>query len=150
MKRIITDQPERIAAFVGDALDVSGFANYTAIGLEENGELIAGVLFDYYNGASINMHVAAKPGRRWLTREFLHFCFWYPFEQLKVRRITGLVPASNRDARKFDEHLGFELEATLKDAAPDGDVLVYRLFRDQCRWLNLKVKYVETQSPASA
>lgn len=141
MKKIITDQPDRIAEFVGSALDVSGFANYTAIGLEEDGELIAGVLYDYYNGASINMHVAAKPGKRWLNRKFLHFCFWYPFEQLKVKRITGLVPESNMDARKFDENLGFELEATLQDAAPDGDVFVYRMFRHQCKWLDMRVKY---------
>lgn len=141
MKRIVTDQPDRVAEFVGDSLGVSGFANYTAIGLEDDGELIAGVLFDYYNGASINMHVAAIPGRRWLTREYLRFCFWYPFEQLGCKRITGLVPASNKDAQRFDEHLGFELEATLKDAAPDGDVLVYRMFRDQCKWLQIKVTY---------
>lgn len=137
MKRIITDQPERIAAFVGDALDVSGFANYTAIGLEENGELIAGVLFDYYNGASINMHVAAKPGRRWLTREYLWYCFYYPFIELKVKRITGLVPESNLAARRFDEHLGFELEARLKDAAPDGDVLIYVMWKENCKHLKM-------------
>lgn len=144
MKRIVTDCPDLIAKFVGERLGSSGFANYTGIGLEEDGELIAGVLFDYYNGASINMHVAAIPGRRWLTREFLHFCFWYPFEQLKVKRITGLVPASNMEARRFDEKLGFELEATLQDAAPDGDVFVYRMFRHQCKWLEMRVQYEQT------
>jgi len=138
VRRIVTDQPQRIGEFVSEIMGNDGWSSYQAIGLEEDGELIAGVLFDNYNGASICMHVAALPGKRWLTREFLWYCFYYPFMELKVKRVTGLVPESNLVARRFDEHLGFELEARLKDAAPDGDVLVYRMFKDDCRFLEKK------------
>lgn len=138
MRRIVTDQPQRVGEFVSKIMGNDGWSSYQAIGLEEDGELIAGVLFDNYNGASICMHVAAVPGKRWMTREFLWYCFYYPFMELKVKRVTGLVPESNLAARRFDEHLGFELEARLKDAAPDGDVLVYRLFKADCRFLEKK------------
>jgi len=137
LKQIVCDS-ERVNAFVADRMGITGWSNAVGIGLEEDGELIAGVTFDYYNGASICMHVAAVEGKRWMTREYLWFCFHYPFEQLKVKRITGLVPESNLAARKFDEHLGFKLEARMKEAAPDGDVLVYAMFKDDCKYLGLK------------
>lgn len=109
-----------------------------AIGLEKHGRLVAGVLFDNFNGANINMHVASDGSKNWMCREYLWFCFYYPFKQLGVKRITGLVAESNLAARRFDEHIGFELETSLKDAAPDGDLLVYRMTPDKCRWLERK------------
>jgi len=111
----------------------------STIGLiDDDGQPMAVACFDNYNEANINMHIAAVPGKRWLTREFLWYCFFYPFEQLKVKRITGIVASNNAAARRFDEHLGFTLEATLKDAHPGGDLLVYCMTREQCRWLTLK------------
>lgn len=115
-------------------MGVSGWSEATSLGLEENGQLIAGVVFDYYNGASICMHIAAV-GKRWMVREYLWYSFHYPFNELKVKRITGLVGAKNMEARRFDEHLGFKLETVLKDAHPDGDLLVYRMFKEDCRFI---------------
>lgn len=106
--------------------------------LDTDGLPIAVVAFDQYNQANINMHVAAVPGKRWLRKEYLWYCFHYPFIELGVKRITGIVASTNHAARKFDEHLGFTLEATLKDAHPDGDLLIYCMRKEQCRWLNLK------------
>lgn len=100
--------------------------------------LLAGVLFEDWNGANIVMHVAALPGRHWLCREFLWYCFHYPFIELGVKRVTGIVPSTNLEARRFDEHLGFTLEATLKDAHPTGDLLIYVMRKEDCRWLNIK------------
>lgn len=115
---------------------VPGAMHY--IGLTEDGTLLAVCAYEGYNQAQIQMHIAALPGKRWLVREYLWYCFHYPFATLGVKRVTGIVPASNLEARKFDENLGFTLEATLKDAHPDGDLLVYKMTRDQCRWLTLK------------
>lgn len=128
---------ERIVHWVAERTEArAGFGVAQGIGWVRDGEILAGVVYCNFNGANIDMHVAAVPGRRWLTREYLWFCFFYPFYQCGVKRITGLVPASNEDARKFDEHLGFTLEARLKDAHPTGDILVYRMFKNDCRWLN--------------
>ncbi|UGQ44973.1 GNAT family N-acetyltransferase [Massilia endophytica] len=138
MRRIIAYEPERVGAFVSTILGGACWSSYQAIGLEDEGQLIAGVVFDNYNGASVCMHVAALPGKRWLTREFLWYAFYYPFEELKVRRITGLVAEGNAAARKFDEHLGFRLETRLKDADPTGDLLVYCMTKADCRFLELK------------
>lgn len=123
--------------FVAAQMGITSWSNAVGIGIEEDGNLIAGVVYDYYNGASICMHVAAI-GKRWMTREFLWYCFYYPFVELGVKRITGLVPESNLAARRLDEHLGFKLETRLKDADPTGDTLVYAMFKDDCRFLEIK------------
>lgn len=98
-------------------------------------EIIAAVVYENYNKANIFMHVAAKPGRKWLNRHFLHEGFKFPFVTLGCARITGWVEASNVDAQRFNEHLGFVKEAVLERAAPDkGDVIIYRMFREDCRY----------------
>lgn len=139
MKTIITGQDDRVGMFVAQKIGKgSNFTEFSAIGLEEDGKLIAGVVFTDYNGVSVSMHVAAEPGRRWMTREYLWFCFYYPFEQMRVKRITGVVEEGNLDAQRFDEHLGFQLEAKLKDAGKTGDLFIYRMFKEDCRFLGIK------------
>jgi len=120
----------------------------TTIGLEKDGELVAGVLYEDYNGANVLMHVAAIPGRKWLNRTFLYICFTYPFVQLDCRRVTGIVPSTNWDALRFDIHLGFEVEAVLKDAHPSGDLMVLRMFRENCRWIGANHGQIKRASRA--
>jgi RimJ/RimL family protein N-acetyltransferase len=113
----------------------------TAIGLQENGELIAGVLYDNYNGRSISMHVASNGTGAWMTREYLRVCFDYPFNQLGVNVIIGLVDSENLAARKFDEALGFKLEHSVPNAGPKGDLLLYSMTAAQCRFLRMKERH---------
>lgn len=112
------------------------------IGLERDGEIIAGVLYDFANGASIYMHVAALGGN-WLDREFLRVCFDYPFNQLGAKVVIGLVGSKNERARRFDEHLGFKLQAEIPDGHPDGSLLIYVLRREDCRWLRREHEQAE-------
>lgn len=94
------------------------------------------------------MHVAAEPGVNWISRRFLHLVFSYPFVQLKCKKVLGVVGSGNTAAQRLDEHLGFELEATLTDAHPDGALLVYSMRKEDCRWLNIfeRKPHEQTQS----
>lgn len=140
MKELITDS-ERVGQWVSAQFAIP-WVPYSGqgIGLAQDNTLIAGVIYEGWNGpgGSVRGHVAALPGSQWLNREFLHYCFWYPFEQLKVRKIIGLVAESNKEAQRFDESLGFRLKATLEDAHPDGALLIYEMTRADCRWLSLQ------------
>lgn len=147
MKRrvVVINRDDIVRPFMEDILqNPGGFGVGVGIGLAEvddetmSGQLLAATWYEGFNGANINMHVAAIPGGRWMTREFLRAVFIYPFETCKVKRVTGLVAESNTAARRFDEHIGFTLETRLKDATPDGDLLVYRMFKDECRWLRMR------------
>ncbi len=121
------------------------FGAATGIGLQEwdgdHWKMVAGVVYNEFNGANINMHVASDGSRRWMNRKYLWTCFDYPFNQCKVKRITGLVGEGNKEARAFDDHIGFELETRLEDAHPTGAMLVYVMRKPQCRWLNIKVAH---------
>jgi RimJ/RimL family protein N-acetyltransferase len=83
-----------------------------AIGVERSGQLIGGVVFDNYNGASVCMHVGSDGSRRWLSREFLRAFFGYAFDQMRVKKIIGPSRASNRCALDFDKHIGFVEEVS--------------------------------------
>lgn len=132
MKQIVQDDL-RVGHWVCERTE-GEYAGGVGIGLEENGELIAGVLFDNYNGRSISMHVAAT-GKRWMNKAYLFACFHYPFVHLKVKKIIGLVDSMNTDARRFDEHLGFVKEATICDAGKMNDLIIYSMTPEQCRFL---------------
>lgn len=108
---------------------------YQGIGLERDGELIAAVVYNLYSGSDIAMHVAAIPGKRWMTKGYLRAAFSYPFNQLGVRRVSGFVPEKNIEARKFDEHIGFIREGLMRNALPDDNVIVYGMLRSECRWI---------------
>jgi RimJ/RimL family protein N-acetyltransferase len=140
MKSVIYGQDERVIKWVGDRVNEDEFGvEAVGIGLEENGELVAGVVFNMYTKASICMHVAAEPGRRWMTKDFLWRSFAYPFVQLNCNRITGLVREDNLDAQRFDEHLGFKREGLIRKGCTDGsNMILYGMLREECRWLEIK------------
>jgi RimJ/RimL family protein N-acetyltransferase len=132
-KEIIYNYPE-VYEFVKDFFPLTYSLSAAGIGIKQDGQLIGGVIYDDFNGSNIWAHVAGIPGKRWGNRAFLYTCFAYPFIQLKCQRITGWVEASNLDARRFDEHLGFKQEAVLKHAAKDGgDVIIYVMHREDCK-----------------
>lgn len=137
MSRLVVDQSDRVGPWVvaragGFYAPGSGYA----MGVERGGELIAGVLFDhYYAGGSVQMHIAAEPGAHWLTWERLNLAFRYPFEYLQVKKIIGVVREDNKAARRYNEHVGFTLETRITDACPGGDLLIYTMIREQCRFL---------------
>lgn len=129
--------PDRDTAFnfVTAQLGCGRTENQRGLSLSKDGEVIAAIVYDEFNGSNVFMHVAATPGRRWMTRAFLHNAFLYPFVQMGANRITGWVEADNLDARRFDEHLGFRPEAVLKGAGSKGqDVILYVMHREDCRY----------------
>lgn len=136
MSATIISNPARVWAYVREQVPVNMVADMRGLGFEKNGELVAGVLYEGWNGVNVWMHVATTPGRRW-SMEFLRYCFYYPFVELGCKRVSGYVEASNTAARRFDEHLGFTQEAVLKGAAADGgDVIIYVMRREDCRYVD--------------
>lgn len=111
--------------------------NFAALVLERDGEIIAAAFFDrYHPRASIDMHIAGSPGRRWLTRDFLAASFRYPFVQLGVRRVGANVAANNSNALRFAKHLGFTLEGLSRDEWAAGiDVVRFGMKKSECRYL---------------
>jgi hypothetical protein len=107
--------------------------NSSCIGLldkEEN--IIAGVWYEMYTKTSIMTHIAID-GK--MSKEFLAVIFDYPFVQLGVNKLIGPTSSSNEDAIRFNHKLGFVEEARIKDAYPDGDMVLLTMTKDKCRFL---------------
>jgi len=135
--KIISDAL-RVWEFVHQYSPVPVNGSMKGLGLERDGVLVSGVLYECWNGPNVWMHVALAPGARW-TPAYVRYCFQYPFNELGCARVSGHVDASNAAARRVDEHLGFVQEAVLRGAAADGgDVILYVMWRDQCRFLGDK------------
>ena len=125
----------RIGPWVCERTGGQWVGDGACIGLEKDGQLVAGVIFDQYNGRSACMHVASDGTRQWMTRQYLMVCFDYPFNQLKLNKLIGLVDSTNTDALRFDKNLGFVEEAVIKDAGKHGDLHILTMTRQQCRFL---------------
>lgn len=153
-KKILSANDERVGQWVQARLPRLhlGQSPYTAIGLVgPTGHLLAGVVYDNYVRVSIDMHVAAVPGKRWMTRQFLGEVFRYPFLQLGVRRVNGKVAADNAAAINFDTRLGFQLEGRIRHALDDGvDLLIFGMLREECRWLKTGLKHGNKLSRGNA
>ena len=104
----------------------------SAIGWESAGRLVAGASFRDWNGVSIEGQIAAD---RPLTRGFLFAIFDYPFRQLGARKIVATTSADHIRSIRLLRRLGFVEEACLRDAAPGGDLIIYTMRREACRFL---------------
>lgn len=107
---------------------------FEILGALDGERIIGAVLFMHHRGYSIEAHWAGEKG--WLSRPHLRDIFAFPFSTIGVRRINGLIPKRNKQARKIAERLGFKLEGTLRGADDDGrDLMIYGMLRRECRWL---------------
>ena len=110
--------------------------NMTAVGIERDGILIAAVAYDGFTGedGSIFLH-SRIDSPHYCTRSFLFHIFAYPFLQLKVRRVFGIVDERKEDVIRFNRKVGFGVDAKLRDYFPEGSAVLMSMGKDKCRWL---------------
>lgn len=120
-------------------------ARSTALGLEKDGELVCGVVYENWNGRSVVCHIAFQ-GR--LTPAYLAAVFDYPFNVCGVDKIIAPVSSGNGKALRLVGRMGFTEEARIRDADTDGDIVFLTMTRDSCRFLELR--YGEKISGAAA
>lgn len=133
---LVLNQKERCGDWAKERIGIKSWGDwYECIGWERNGELVAAAVFNEYSGPDVCVHVAAIPGKRWLTREVLSAVFQYAFVQLGVRRVTSHIPAKNSESVRFNLHLGFHLEGIKRDGWWDDDMLITGMLKSECRYL---------------
>lgn len=137
MKTLALQQKERVASWV--ASRISGCApwadGYNAIGLEKDGVLVAGVVIDgYVPKARCSIHCAAD-GKNWLTRAFIVAVFDYVFRQLECRVVVNPVNSSNEKSMRFTASCGFAEACRIKNGYADGDLVIFELRKESCKWL---------------
>jgi RimJ/RimL family protein N-acetyltransferase len=99
---------ERVAQFVSDRLGFGLCPPYTCMGIERDGEIVGGVLFNCFEGHDLHVSVA---GCGW-TRAFLKAVGEYVFDQLGCERMTAIT--ADEVTATFAERLGGQYEGTLR------------------------------------
>lgn len=100
-------------------------------------KLLGGVIYQNYTGTSINCHMAGfEPN--WINKDLLWICFDYPFNQLGCKYMFGQVPSCNSKALDFDTKLGFTELTRIPGVFPNGELVVLRMAREDCRYLRLR------------
>ena len=104
----------------------------TAIGLERDGKLVAGIMYENWNGRSLTAHIAIS-GQ--INRSYIGAIFRYAYVTCGVEKAIVPVSSANAKSVRFVQKLGFTEEARITDAAPDGDIILYTLKKADCRYL---------------
>ena len=123
MLTLITGCDAALGRWVGEHLAID-LGPGAAIGVADGDRLLAAVYYNGFRWPSIEMSVYAN-SPRWLNRRVAHWCFAYPFRQLRCRRAGASCAAGNRRTRKLLEGLGFKLEGVARQAWPEGDACTW-------------------------
>lgn len=130
------DDMEAIARKVGAIINWD--ADRCIARIEEE-ELYGGTVYSNFTGkdGSIVMSVAGFRSY-WVNRDILWATFHFPFIVCGVRKAFAQVKSTNQTSLRFCLHIGFKAESVIEHVYPDGDMLLLSMYRDECRWLDLK------------
>lgn len=111
-------------------------AGKSAIGeTDDSGTPVWAVVYDHYEpGGSIQLHIAIN-NPKYVTRRAIQAVFEYPFSQLGVKKVIGIINSSNDASLTFTLRLGFMVEAIISDAYDMGSMYILSMTREQCHWL---------------
>lgn len=135
MSEVVYGQDERLLPWAQERIGVTFRPDAKTIGLERDGEIRAVVVFDNFSECDAQMHIASDGSRAWMSKALLLSAFSYPFNQLGLLRLTGLVVADNQAALDFDQNIGFVKEGYHPKAGPGGkDLISLGLLAENCRF----------------
>lgn len=126
----------------------------TRFGMRPSGDF-RGVMFipDDYKNASVSMDhvgvayawdnfvgrtcaisiVVQKP--ECLTRPVIREAFRFPFEVCGLNALFALVDSTNHKSLSLCDRVGFEFIHRVPYGGREGDLIVYQMLREKCRWL---------------
>lgn len=129
---------ELIGKYVGEKCDATfapGMFQGFAVLSDEN-EFIAAVVVSDFREHDCQLSCASESKFTWRPH-ILKVIFDYVFNQLGCVRCTAISKITNKKARAFLEHMGFQLEGKLR-LGYDGvkDALIYGLLASECKYID--------------
>lgn len=102
---------------------------------EKDGALVAAAIFDSFSWNSCLSHIVIEDPFV-LRHRFLELAFSFPFAIKKVALVTGLTPADNLPALRFNRKIGFRETYRIPEGYKPGiDFVFQEMRKDECRWL---------------
>jgi len=128
---IVSD--ERVARFVSESLGFGLCPPYVSLGIERDGKIIAGVLFNHFEGADIHFTAA---GKGW-TPEFMRAVGDYVFGSLECQRMTSITESET--VAKLAERLGGKREGCLRNHFGYGrNGIIVGVLKSEFRWCRVQ------------
>jgi len=126
-------QGDSVGAWVAEQTTGSYHCNSSAIGLEREGQIVAGVIYESFMDTTITCHIAVA-GR--MNKTFIAAIFNYPFIVCNVEKIVVPITEENNKSIKLVKNMGFTEEARI--ARSNGDMIFFTLLKDKCKFLGGK------------
>ena len=118
----------------------------TAIGLEHDGKIVAGTVYENWNGRSVVCHIAWER----VTPAYMAAVYDYAYNVANVDKIIGPISSNHTRALALVSKMGFSEEARIKGAAHDtGDIVLMTQTPDKCRYLEPRYGQKITGTAAS-
>jgi RimJ/RimL family protein N-acetyltransferase len=131
---VIVVDGEEIGAYVGSRLGVTICPPFQAIGfLTDDKKPLAAFVFNEFNHSNMEMTIVAEPGG--ITRQVIRYVAQYVFVKNNCRRVTVRTRKRNKHILKLAPRYGFKYECIAKQFFPDDDAVVFRMLKEDCRWL---------------
>lgn len=134
----------------GTAIMKSTGADFTDVTMQvisrsENNELYGGVVYENWTGegGSCLVHIAGFK-KNWINRDMLFIMFDYPFRQLDCVQAFCQVKSTLTNVLEFNKSFGWEEVITLEGVYPDADMILMRMKRDGCRYLDVKPRTIRS------
>lgn len=122
-----------VISWVAERLENTFFSEGSvALGFQRNDKLVAGVVYGDWNYRSIGASIVIDGP---ITSGFLAAMFHYPFIVCQVDKIIVQVSDDNIKSKTLACKLGFVEEARIKEACVNGDMVLYTLPRNTCRFI---------------
>lgn len=104
----------------------------------DDGQIEWVVGYTGFIGKTCQMHMVNFKGG-WTPRKLLWAAFDYPFNQLGLSSVLGVVNSNNEKAMRYDRHLGFQEVLRFPEAHDNGgDLVLFKMDKAQCRWIKEK------------
>lgn len=124
---IVTD--DRVARFVSTQMGIGFSPPYQSMGIEKDGKIIAGVIFNVFEGADLHVTIA---GHGW-TRSFMKAVGSYVFQQLGCLRMT--TQTERPEIVRLAERLGGQVEGCLRNHfGPGRDAFIVGILKEEWKF----------------
>jgi len=125
---------EAIAGFIEQKLQIKISPPYTAFGFaSEDNRPLSAFVFNDFNHSNMEVTAISDPGG--ITRSVLRYLGDYVFNKSDCRRLTMRTKKRNKRMLQLAPRLGFKYECIAKHYFPDDDAVVFRMLREDCRWI---------------
>jgi RimJ/RimL family protein N-acetyltransferase len=131
---IITIQDPRLVAVANQQLGTRHTDENCRTIAALGAELLCVVIYSRFTPWHCEMSIASwHPA--WCNRRFLRRAYTYPFVELGLRRIHVVTQESNTSTISLVQRLGHTREAQLRGWFGNEDGILYRMMREECKWL---------------